>query len=169
DRVIAPGAWAATSSALLVALIRCQGGFGIRQAGTPLCLDTLGMVCDHLGFLALRARIRPGLLLRELTRMHHDKTERFPRDPSVAVLDFDLAHDTLPMPAAGWLILCAPRLLQHEGQRGLLTPPGFEDLADGTGAGDQRDQIDLMLQTHPSRAATVGLTIGHDPTHPFQA
>src|SRR5262245_37773844 len=110
-RMIAPGAWAATSSALLLALICCQGGFGIRQAGKPLRLDTLGVVCHRLGFLRLGDGIRLGLLLRELTRMHHDKTERFSSNPSVAVLDLDLAHHTLPMPAAGWLILGAPRLL----------------------------------------------------------
>src|SRR5262249_20128963 len=86
-RVIAPGAWVGPSSAFLPALIHCQGGFGIRQAGKPLRLDPRGVVCHRLGFLVLRACIRLGLLLRELTRMYHDKTERCSSDPSVAVLD----------------------------------------------------------------------------------
>src|SRR5262245_16217568 len=101
--------------------------------------------------------------------MHHHKTAGFSRDPSVAVLDLDPAHHTLPMPAAGRLFLGAPGFLQHEGQRGLRTPPIFEFLTHGAGARYERDQIDLVLETYAQGTATVGLTIGHDPTHALQA
>jgi hypothetical protein len=94
------------------------------------------VVGHRLGCFALRARIRLGLLLRELTRMYDDKTERFIRDASSTVLDLAPAHHTLPMPAAGQLVLGAPRFLQHEGQCRLRTPPGFEFLTHGAGARD---------------------------------
>ena len=77
-----------------------------------------------------------GLLLRQLARMHHDKAQRFLRDPSIAVLDLHLPEHALPMPAAGRFVLGPPRLLHQEGQGGLLLSPGFEFLADGTGARD---------------------------------
>jgi hypothetical protein len=111
SRVRAPGPWAPATAARRSALLCCRGGFGVRQTGQPLRVDALGVGWDCLGFFALRARIRLGVLLRELTRMHDDKTERCSRDPSVTVLDLDLAHDTLAMPATGRLIRGAPRLL----------------------------------------------------------
>ena len=47
-----------------------------------------------------------------------------------------LAEHTVPLPAAGCLVLRPPGLLYQEGQGGLLTPPGVEFLTDGTRARD---------------------------------
>jgi hypothetical protein len=55
---------------------------------------------------------RVGLLLSQLTRMHHDKTERLHANPSIAVLDLKRADDALSMPAAG-RFSCRPPWFLH--------------------------------------------------------
>jgi hypothetical protein len=92
------------------------------------------MVCHRLGFLRLGAGICLGLLLGQLTRMHHHKAQGFLRDPSLLVLHLHLVEHAVPMPATGRFVLRPPRFLQEERQGGLLAPPGFEFLPDGTGA-----------------------------------
>jgi hypothetical protein len=134
--MIPPGAWAAASLSLSLALILRDGGFGIRLTGKPPGLHVLDVRRDGVSFLGLRGGIGLRVLLRQLARMHHHKAERFERDPSVALLDLHLPDHTLSMPTPRGLILRPPRLLQQEGQGGLLLPPGFEGLADGTGARD---------------------------------
>jgi hypothetical protein len=94
----------------------------------------LDVICHGHGFLGLRCCRRLRLLVRELTRMHHDKAERLHADPAIAVLDFDLADDALPMPAARGFVFRPARFLHEEGQGGGLAPPGFEFLPDGAGA-----------------------------------
>jgi hypothetical protein len=76
----------ASSAVLASALILCEGGPSVGEAGKPLGLDTLDMVVHGIGFLRLRHRIGPSLLLRQLTRMPHNKAQFLPRDPSLAVL-----------------------------------------------------------------------------------
>jgi hypothetical protein len=91
---------------------------------------------DGFGFLGLRGGIGLGLLLRQLARMHHNKAERFERDPSVAVLYLYLPDHTLAMPPAWCLVLGPPRFLHQEGQHRLVLAPGFETLPDSTRARD---------------------------------
>jgi hypothetical protein len=114
----------------------CYGGFRVRQARKPLSLDTLDVVGHRLGFLALSAGIRLGLLVGQVTRMHDHQPECLQGDSSVAVLDLDLAHHTLSMPVARRFVLRPPGLLYQEGQSGLLAPPDFKRLPDGTRARD---------------------------------
>ena len=101
-----------------------------------LILHPLHVVCHGLGFLLLGDGIRLGLLLGQLIRMHHDKTQFLLCDPSLAVLHLDPADDALPMPTSGCFVPGPPRFLHQEGQGGLLAPPGFEFLPYGTGARD---------------------------------
>jgi len=70
---------------------------------------------DCGGFLRLRSGIRLGLLLRELTRMHHHKAQGRLRDPSLLVLHLHLAEHTLPMPTAWCFVLRPARFLHEEG------------------------------------------------------
>jgi hypothetical protein len=109
-----------------------------------------------------------GLLLRQLTRMHHDKAHLFLHDPLITLLHLHLPHDALPMPTAGRFRPGPPRFLDEQRQGELLLSPGFECLPYGTGARDECDQVDLVLQAQAQRAATLGLTIRHNPTHPLQ-
>src|SRR6266446_1000594 len=131
--MIPPGAWAAASLSLSPALILRDSRCGIRLTCKPPGLHVLAVRRDGGGFLGLRGRICLRLLLRQLARMHHHKAERFERDPSVAILNLHLPDHTLSMPTPRGLVLRPPRFLQQEGQGGLLLPPGFEGLADGTG------------------------------------
>src|SRR5262249_40033829 len=110
-----------------------------------------------------------GVLLRQLARMHHHKAERFERYSSVAVFNLHLPAHALSMPAARRFILGPPGFLHHKGQRALLPPPGFERWAEGTGARDERDEGDLLLETDAQSTATIGLTIRDNATHPLQA
>ena len=164
-----PGAWAATSSSLAPALIRRDSSFGIRLTRQPPGLPLLDVRHDGFGFLGLRGGIGLGLLLRQLARMHHYEAERCARDPSVAVLDLHLPDHTVAMPPAGCLGLGPPRFLHHEGQHRLLLAPGFESLPDSARARDSRYEPDVVLQTQAQRAATLGLPLRHNPTHPLQA
>src|SRR5262249_43975297 len=132
DHVIAPGTWAAASPALATPLIVCSGSFRVWQAGKPPRLHLCDVGCHRLRFLCLPGGIGLGLLVCQLTRMHHHKTGRLQGEPSVAVLDLAPSCQALPMPAARRFVLGPSSLLSHEGQRGLLTPPVFELLADGT-------------------------------------
>jgi hypothetical protein len=91
---------------------------------------------EGFGFFGLRCAICLGLLLRELTRMHHHKAQGLVHSVSVTVLDLDPPAHAVPMPAAGCFVLRPTRFLHEEGQGGLLVPPGFEVLTDGTGARD---------------------------------
>ena len=111
-------------------------GLGIRLTRKASRLDMLHMGCYGGGFLRLRSRIGLGLLLRQLARMHHHKTECLRDDSAVTVLHLHPAEHALPIPAARRFILGSPRLFHQEGQSGLLTSPGFEGLPGGTGMRD---------------------------------
>ena len=110
SRVRTPGVWAATASARLLALIRCQGSFGIRQAGTPLGLSLLDGRRDGFGCLGWGGRIGLGLLLRQWARMHHEKAPVFLRPPPSAVLDLPRPDDAWSRPLAARFVLGPPRL-----------------------------------------------------------
>src|SRR5262249_32209915 len=102
------------------------------------------------------------LLLRQLTRMHHHKTERLRGYPSIAVLDLDLADDALPMPPATPVVLGPPGFFHHERQGGLLLAPRFQLLAHRTAAWHQCHQADTLLQAEAQGPSTIGFTICHD-------
>src|SRR5262249_51496548 len=168
ERVIPPGARLAASAALPSALILGDGGLGIGPAGTPPGVPLSHVVGHGLRFLHWRPGRGLGVLLRQLTRMPHDKAHLFLPDPLITILHLSLPHDALPMPAAGRFRLGPPRFLDEQGQGELLLSPGCECLPYGTGARDACDQVDLVLQTQAQRAATIGLTIRHNPTYPLQ-
>jgi hypothetical protein len=167
-RVIPPGARPAASATLPAALILGHGGLGIGPAGAPPGVHLPHGVGHGLRFLHLRSCRGLGLLLRQLTRMHHDKAHRFLHDPLLTRLDLHLPPDAVPMPTAGRFRLGPPRLLSHQGQGAWLRPPGCECLPYGTGARDECDHVDRVRQTQAQRAATRGLTLRHNPTHPLQ-
>src|SRR5262245_18364094 len=154
-----PRAWMAASLSLSPALILRDSRCGLRLTGKPPGLHVLDVRRAGCGFLGLRGGIGLRLLLRPLARMHHHKAERFECDPSVALLDLHLPDPPLSMPTPRGLVLRPPRLLQYEGQGGLLRPPGCDGLADGTRARDSRDEGDLRRETPAQRAATLGLTL----------
>src|SRR2546430_2069336 len=55
------------------------------------------------------------------------------RESMTALQTHVLAAHAVAMPALGGLVLGPPRLLQQEGQGGVLPPPGCECLAAGPG------------------------------------
>jgi hypothetical protein len=166
--VISPRARLAAAAALPSALIRGAGGRGIGPAREPPGVDLPHVVGHGLRFFHLSRGRGLGLLLRQWTRMPHDKAPLFLHAPLITLLHLHLPHDALPMPAAGRFRLGPPRFLYQQGQGELLLSPGFEGLPYGTGARDECDQVDLVRQTHAQRAATLGLTLRHNPTHPLQ-
>src|SRR5262249_19822190 len=111
DHVIAPGTWAAASPALPTPLIVCYGSFRVWQAGKTPRLHLCDVGCHRLRFLCLPGGLGLGLLVCQLTRMHHHTTECLQGDPSVAVLDLDPSEHALPMPAARRFVLGPSRLL----------------------------------------------------------
>jgi hypothetical protein len=94
------------------------------------------MVSDGGGFLRLGHRIGLGVLLRQLTCMHHDKAQCLLGDPPLAVFHLDSSQYAVPMPASGCFRLGPPWLLHQQRQDGLLLSPGFEVLPYGTGVWD---------------------------------
>ena len=90
---------------------KADGGLSVGGTGKPLGLDTLDVVVHGLGFLRLGRRIGLGLLLRQLTRMAHNKAQFLQRDPSLAVLPIHWAEHALPIPTTRPLVTHPPRLL----------------------------------------------------------
>jgi hypothetical protein len=123
----------------------------------------LHMVSDGCGFLRLGSGIGLGVLLRQLTRMDHDEAHLLRRDAPFTVLHLNLSQHTVPMPAAGLLVLGPSGFFYQEGQGGWLLAPCFQLGADGTGAWHQGDQANPLLQTEAQRPATIGLAVPYDP------
>jgi hypothetical protein len=115
-------------------LILRDGRYGIRFTGKPAGLHVRAVLNDSLSFLRLRSAICLGLLLCQLTRMHHDKPQFSLRHLALAILDLHQAVHALAMPVTRRFGLGPPRLLDEQGQRGVLLPPGLEFLPDGTRA-----------------------------------
>jgi hypothetical protein len=130
--MIPPGTWAAASSSLASALLLRESRCSIPCTRKPPSLHWRDVCHDGFGFPGWRGGIGLRLLLRQLTRMPHHKTERRRGDPSSAVLDLPLADDTLPMPVSGCFCLRPPWFLHQQGPGGWLLPPRFECLAHGT-------------------------------------
>jgi hypothetical protein len=143
--------------------------FGIRLTGKPPRLRMRDVRNDRFGFLCLCRAICLGLLLRQLARMHDHKAQGLVSSAPVTVLDLHLAGHALPVPAAWGFILRPTRFLHEEGQGGLLVPPRFAVLTDGTGARDSRHQAHPVLPTQAPGAATIRLTVGYKPTYPVSA
>src|SRR5262245_40286875 len=143
--MIPPGLGPAAPPAWPPVLILRNCGFGIRLTGKPPRLHVPHVVYEGLGFLRLGCSIGLGLLLRQLTRMHHDKAQGHLRHLSLIVLYVHRAAHALAMPAARRCVLRPSRLLDSQGQRGLLLSPGFKFLPDGTRAWHQGDKTDLVL------------------------
>jgi hypothetical protein len=135
--MIPPWAWAAASASRALVFILCDGSFGIGAAGEPPGVHLPPMVCDGFGFPRLGRCIGLSLLLRQLTRMHHDKAQLLLRNAPFTILHIHQAEHALSMPTAGLLVLRPPGLFYQEGQSRLLAPPRFKLLPNGTGARDQ--------------------------------
>jgi hypothetical protein len=163
DGVRAPGAGAAASAALLLALIRRDSRYSIRLTRTPPRVDMLHMGSDGCGCLRLGSGRGLDVLLRQLTRMHHNKAHLLLHDAPVTVLHLHRSQPTWPMPAAGLLVLGASGFFYQEGQGGWLLAPCFQLGADRTGAWHQGDQAKPFLQTEAQRPATLGLAVPYNP------
>jgi len=117
---------------------------------------------DGLNGLPLHAGRPLGLLLGQLTGMPHDKASLFLRDSPCTVLPRNLPQHTVPMPAAGLLVLGPSGFCSHEGQGGVLLAPRFQLLAHRTGARHQGDHAQPLLQTAAPCPATRGLPVPYD-------
>ena len=87
------------------------GGLGIGPAGKPPGVHLPHVVGHSLRFFHLSRGRGLGLLLRQLTRMHHDKAHLFLHDPLLTILHLHRPHDALPMPGAGRFRLGSPWFL----------------------------------------------------------
>src|SRR5206468_10884558 len=101
---LGPAASPARPPVLLLRNRRC----GIRLTDKPAGVHTLHVLGDGARFLGLRAGIRLGLLLGQLTRMHYDKPQVYLRHLARAVLHVHRAVHALAMPAARRFILGPP-------------------------------------------------------------
>jgi hypothetical protein len=73
------------------------------------------------------------------------------------------------MPVAWPFVLRSARCLHQEGHDGWLLPPGVACLPHSAGAWHEGDSANAMFQTPAEGAATLGVAIGDDPTHPVHA
>jgi hypothetical protein len=94
--------------------------FGIRQAGKPPGVPMPHVVCQGCGFFLLGSGIGLGLLLRQLTRMHHHKAQFLLGDAPIAVFDLHLSAHPLAMPAAWFFGLRPAGFLHQERLSGVL-------------------------------------------------
>ena len=98
------------------------------------------------------------MLLRQLTRMDHEKAQGLLGDTPITVFNLHPSEHAVAMPAPGGLGLRPAGLLYQQEQGGLRAPPGFKCLPDRTGAWHERHSMELVFQTHAQGAATIGLT-----------
>src|SRR5919205_2124315 len=126
DGMIPPGLGPTTAPARPPVLVLCDRCCGIRLTGKPPRLHMRAVRHEGFGFFGLRRAIGLGLLLCQLTRMHHDKAHFLLGDPPIAVLHLDVADDALPMPAAGRPLLPPARVFFKEGGGGVLASPSLE-------------------------------------------
>jgi hypothetical protein len=134
--MIPPQAGPAPAVSLPLARILGDSRSGVGKADEPSRLHMPHVVCHGCGCFLLGRGLGLGVLLGQLTRMHDDKAQGLLGDAPIAVFNLHLAEHALAMPAPGRLILSPPRFLHQQGQSGLLPPPGFECLTDGTGPWD---------------------------------
>src|SRR5438128_6139118 len=97
----APWLRATPSSALASAFIVEERRLSIRRTGKPSGFNTPDVLRHGFRCLALGSGIRGGLLLGQLTRVHHDKPALLLRHPSIGICHLDAAHDTLALPTSG--------------------------------------------------------------------
>src|SRR5215471_19165477 len=82
--MVPPALGPATSPARPPLLICRDRLGGSRLTGTPAGVPALPMLDDGPRCLGLRAGIRLGMLVHQLTRIHHHKPERLRNDAAVA-------------------------------------------------------------------------------------
>jgi len=152
-----------------VAFIVGESGLGICGTGKPSRLDASHVLGHPRGLVGLCFGIRQGCLLGQLVRVHDHKPERLQGDPPVTILHLHTPHDTLPVPLARGLLPGAARFFEQQGQGSLLRPPRFEFLAHPTGAWDQRDEPNPLLQAQSQRAFTVRFAIRHNTAYPLES
>jgi hypothetical protein len=151
------------------ALILGDGSLGIGPARKPLRLHLPRVGGYGLRFLCLGRGIGLRLLLRQLTRMHHDKAPFLLGDPSLAVLDLDLANDAWAMPLATHVVFGPPGFFHQERQGGGLLAPRFQLLAHRTGAWHEGHHAEPLLQAETQGPSTLGFPIRHDALDALQA
>jgi len=146
--MLPPQAGAAPAVARPLARIRGARCCGSRPAGKPPrwpmpCV--VGHGCGRFPWcrgLGLRG------LLGQVTRRHPHEAPCLRGDAPIAVCDLHLSEPTVAMPAPWRLGLRPPGCLEQEGEGRWLPPPGFAGLTDGTGARDERDEVNRRLETH---------------------
>jgi hypothetical protein len=166
-RMISPGLGPAAAPSRPPVLRRRERRCGRRRTGQPAGWHALHGLCNRSRGLRCGGGRGLGWRRRQGARRPHHTAERCERYASVAGLNLPLPAHPGSMPAARRFSLAPPRLLQHEGQGGLLLPPGGAGLADGTRARDARAAVDLRLAPHAQRAAPLGLPLRHAPTPPL--
>src|SRR4030095_7371882 len=119
--------------------------------------------------LAGPAGRRLGWLLGQWPRRHAHQPPCLRSDPAVPVLPLALAPDAVALPGARRCGLGPPALRHHERQGRVRAAPGGEGLPDSTHTRDSWYEANPRCLTHPSQAATRGLTRRDDPTHPCPA
>jgi hypothetical protein len=166
--VIPPGTGPAPAVPRPLALLRGERRCGIRQAGTPPGVPLPPVVCQGGGGLLLGSGRGVGVLLRQLTRLHHHNAPCLLGDAPSAVCDLHLAAHTVAMPAAWFFGLRPTGLLHQERPDRRLLSPYFPCLPHGTGARDERDESELGLDTDTQGRATRGLTLCDATTDSLQ-
>jgi hypothetical protein len=105
--MIAPALWLAPPLSLLAAFLRRDGRLSIGGTGKAAGCNPAEMLGYLLGLFGLRCRVRPGLLLGQLTGTHHQKPHGLLRHPAVSVFDIHHALYALAPPASGCVALGA--------------------------------------------------------------
>ena len=166
ERMIAPEVRLAAPPTLPSAFIVDDGRLSVGCTSKPAGFYALDVRCDVFSLFGLGGAVGDSCLMSQLAGVYDKKTEFFYRESPVGVFHFHWAGDTAPVPASWGLLPCPARLVAQSWQRRLLLAPPLPLLAHPPAARAERDEPQLLLQTHAERALTVGLTVGHAAAHP---
>ena len=158
--------WAATPS-LPTAFSGGDGGRSGGGTGKPASCNVPDVLGETLGFLGLGRGIRHSSLVGPWAGVDHQEAYRCQGEASVSVCHCPLAHDTAPVPASRRLLAGAARCCAPERQRSMRLAPGLHGLAHCTRARDSRHPAHAWLQAQPTRAFTVGGTLGDKAASPI--
>src|SRR4029434_4161873 len=84
-------------------------------------------------------------------------------------LDFHMADDAVPGPAARRLLTGPARFFEQEGQWAVLLAPRLQLRAHRTRTRNQRDQPHALFEAQPQRPFAVSLAVSHNAAHPVES
>ena len=145
-----PRPWRAPTPPLATPGVRCHGRLRLGSPGTPPRGHGPDGLWDPASFLRWGGRRRHRRLVGPRAGVHDQPAALGHVEAPVRVLHGDATDDTVPLPAARWLLPGPTRFVAHEGPAAGRLAPGLSRRAHRTRARPPRAQPHALLSPPPS-------------------